>query len=104
LLKSISGCCFMNLAIASCFFISSDVGLPIAYHQLDPDLASSIARRDTPSAGCQTSTVSIAPLRTNNKPTIIFSTIALVSPSRSDSFEFSGWIFVVSIFGWCVRT
>ncbi len=36
--------------------------------------------------------------------TIIFSTIVLVSPSRSESFEFSGWILVVSILGWCVKT
>lgn len=32
--------------------------------------------------------------------TIIFSTICLVSSSRSDSFEFSGSILVVSISGW----
>lgn len=36
--------------------------------------------------------------------TIIFSTIARVSPSKSDNFEFSGWIFLVSIIGWCVST
>lgn len=36
--------------------------------------------------------------------TIIFSTIARVSPSRSLSFEFSGVIFVVSILGADVTT
>lgn len=36
--------------------------------------------------------------------TIIFSTMALVSPSRSLSFEFSGWILVVSILGAEVTT
>jgi hypothetical protein len=42
--------------------------------------------------------------KTPLKRTIIFSTIALVSPSKSPNFEFSGWILVVLILGAEVTT
>lgn len=44
------------------------------------------------------------PTRPKRQPTIIFSTMARVSPSRSESLVFSGWILVVSILGSLVRT
>lgn len=71
LLKSISGCAFLNFSSVSILRISSDVGLPVCRCWLS---------------------------------NIIFSTMARVSPSRSLSFEFSGWILVVSSLGSCVRT
>ena len=74
--------------LTSAFLRSSDVGLPIC---------------------CQGSTrqyrtVSLTKVQNEGRTfwllsNIIFSTIALVSPSKSDSFEFSGLILVVSIVG-----
>ena len=66
LLKSISGCCFINFSSISCFFCSSLVGFPCLFISWSY---------------------------------IIFSTMPLVSPSRSPSLLFSGTILDVSILG-----
>ena len=84
--------------LTSLFFCSSEVGLPMAFCWLSYCVSAAFRKLTR-----QYSTRAYH-LAANRLRTIIFSTMARVSPSRSLSLLLSGVIFVVSIFGALLTT
>lgn len=105
LLKSISGCAFLNFSNMSSLRCSSDVGLPACCEVKRQCSNLQGLAAHIPFVGCQTGRepcllVIVLNARSDvRERTIIFSTIPLVSPSKSLSLEFSGASLVVSMRG-----